>query len=144
MLVIVSLSTLSFPSVIWDCCENRKDVPYKVSVLQQASIREKRNVSEDQDTRDLLFTQSIQLLATPWTASRQASLSFTTSQSLLKLISIKSVMPSNHLALCCPLLLLSSIFPSIRAFSNESALRIRWPKYRASTSSSVLPMNIQG
>ena len=59
MLVIVSLSTLSFPSVIWDCCENRKDVPYKVSALQQASIKEKRNVSEDQDTRDVLFTQSI-------------------------------------------------------------------------------------
>ena len=143
MLVIVSLSTLSFPSVIWDCCENRKDVPYKVSVLQQASIREKRNVSEDQDTRDLLFTQSIQLLATPWTASRQASLSFTTSQSLLKLISIKSVMPSNHLALCCPLLLLSSIFPSIRVFSNELFFASGGQSIGASASASVLPMNIQ-
>ena len=138
MLVIVSLSTLSFPSVIWDCCENRKDVPYKVSVLQQASIREKRNVSEDQDTRDLLFTQSIQLLATPWTASRQASLSFTTSQSLLKRMSFESAKPSNHLALCCPLLLLSSIFPSIRAFSWESPLCIRWPKY---WSFSISPSN---
>ena len=68
-------------------------------------------------------------LCDPWTATRQDSLSFTNSQSLLKLMSIESVMPSNHLILCCPLLLLPSIFPSIRVFSNESALRIRWPKY---------------
>ena len=67
--------------------------------------------------------------ATPWTAARQASLSITNSQSLLKLMSIESVMPSNHLILCRPLLLLSSIFHSIRVFSNESALCIRWPKY---------------
>ena len=67
--------------------------------------------------------------ATPWTAAHQASLSITNSQSLPKLMSIVSVMPSSHLILCRPLLLLPSIFPSIRAFSNESALRIRWPKY---------------
>ena len=67
--------------------------------------------------------------ATPWTAARQASLSFTISQSLLKLMSIESMMPSNHFILCCPLLLLPLIFPSIRVFSNESALRIKWPKY---------------
>ena len=66
---------------------------------------------------------------TPGTAARQASLSITNSQSLLKLLSIESVMLSNHLILYCPLLLLSSIFPSIRVFSNESVLRIRWPKY---------------
>ena len=66
---------------------------------------------------------------TPWTAACQASLSFTISWSLLKLMSIKSVMPSNHLILCHPLLLLPSIFPSIRVFSNELALRIRRPKY---------------
>ena len=65
----------------------------------------------------------------PWTAARQASLSFTISQSLLKLMSIQSVMLSNHLILCHPLLLLSSIFPSIRVFSNESVIHIRWPKY---------------
>ena len=65
---------------------------------------------------------------TPWTAARQASLSFTISQGLLKLLSVESVMPSNHLILCCPLFLSPSIFPSIRVFSNES-LRIRWPKY---------------
>ena len=67
--------------------------------------------------------------ATPWTAAHQASLSITNSQSLLKLMSIKSVMPSNHLILLCPLLLLPSIFPSIRVFSSESTLHIRWPKY---------------
>ena len=71
----------------------------------------------------------VQLFATPRTAACQASLSITNSQSLLKLMSIESVMPSNLLILCCPLLLLPSIFPSIRVFSNESALRIRWPKY---------------
>ena len=69
------------------------------------------------------------LFVTPWTAARQASLSITHSQSLLKLMSIESVMPSNHLILCHPLLLLPSVFPSIRAFSNESVLCIRWPKY---------------
>ena len=69
------------------------------------------------------------LFATPWTAALQASLSITNSWSLLKLMSIESVMPSNHLILCCPLLLPPSIFPSIRVFSNESALCIRWPKY---------------
>ena len=65
----------------------------------------------------------------PWTAACQASLSITTSRSLLKLMSIKSVMPSNHLIFCCPLLLPPSIFPSIRVFSNESAFHIKWPKY---------------
>ena len=71
----------------------------------------------------------VQLFATPWSAARQASLSITNSQSLLKLMSIDSVMPSNHLILCCPLLLLPSIFPSIRVFSSASVLCIRWPKY---------------
>ena len=71
----------------------------------------------------------VRLLATPWTAACQASLSITNSQSLLKLMSITSVMLSNHLILCHPLLLLPSVFPSIRVFSNESALRIRGPKY---------------
>ena len=71
----------------------------------------------------------VQLFVTPWTAAHQASLSFTVSQSLLKLMSIELVRSSNHLILCCPLLLLPSIFPSIRVFYNESALCIRWPKY---------------
>ena len=69
------------------------------------------------------------LFAIPWTAARQASLSITNSQSLLKLMSIELVMPSNHLILCCPLFLPPSIFPSIRVFSSESVLCIRWPKY---------------
>ena len=71
----------------------------------------------------------VQLFETPWTAAHQATLSITNSQSLLKLMSFKSVMPSNHLILCHSLLLLPSIFPGIRVFSNKSVLRIRWPKY---------------
>ena len=71
----------------------------------------------------------VQLFVTPWTAARQASLSIANSRSLLKLMSIESVMPSSHLILCRPLLLLPSIFPSIRVFSNESAPHIRWPTY---------------
>ena len=78
--------------------------------------------------------------ATPWTATHQASLSITTSQSLLKLMSIESVMPSNHLILCCPLLRPPSIFPRIRIFSNESPLHISWPKYW-SFSFSIIPTN---
>ena len=72
---------------------------------------------------------SVQLFATSWTAACQASLSITNSRSLIKLMSIESVMPSNHLTLCHPLLLPPSIFPRIRVFSNESVLHIRWPKY---------------
>ena len=71
------------------------------------------------------------LFATPWTAACQASLSITNSWSLLKLMSIESVMPSNHLVLCRPLLFLSAIFPSISVFPNESVLHIKWPKYRS-------------
>ena len=78
-----------------------------------------------------------------WTAACQASLSITNSWNLLKLMSIESVMLSNHLILCRPLLLPPSIFPSIRVFSDKSVLCIRWPKYWVSTSASVLPMNIQ-
>ena len=82
----------------------------------------------------------LQLFATPCTAACQASLSIINSWSLLKLMSIELVMPSNHLILCCTLLLLPSIFPSIRVFSNESVLRIRWPKYW-SFSFSINPSN---
>ena len=97
-------------------------------------------------TQELIFLVVVQalgpewLLLTPWTAAGQTSLSFTISRSLLKLKSIESVMPSNYLILCHPLLLPPSIFPSIRVFSNQSALHIRW----TSASASVLPMNIQG
>ena len=82
----------------------------------------------------------VRLFVTPWTAVYQASLSITSSQSLLKLMSFESVMPSNHLILCCPLLLLPTIFPRIRIFSNESVLHIRWPK-NWSFSFSISPSN---
>ena len=82
----------------------------------------------------------VQLFATPWNTAHQASLSITNSQSLLKLMPIESVIPSNYLILCCPLLLLPSIFPSIWVFSNESVLHIRWPKYW-SFSFSINPSN---
>ena len=82
----------------------------------------------------------VQLFVSPWTAAHQASLSITNSWSLLKLMSIESVTPSNHLILCRPLPLLPSVFPSIRVYSNESVLCIRWPKYR-SFSFSISPSN---
>ena len=83
----------------------------------------------------------VRLFENPWTAAHQASLSITKSQSLPKLMSIELVIPSNHLILCCPLLHLPSIFPSIRVFSNESALHIRWPK-DWSFSFNVSPSNV--
>ena len=84
----------------------------------------------------------VRLFATPWTAARQASLSITNSQSLLKLMSTELVTPSNNLILRRPLLLLLSIFPGIRVFSTESVIRITWPKCWVSPSKSILPMNI--
>ena len=102
--------------------------------------------NEHQTCESLSSVQSLSrvgLFVTPWTAARQASLSITDSWSLLKLMSIKSLMPSNHLILCNPLVLLPSIFPSIRVFSNESVLHIRWPNIWISDSASVLPIYIQ-
>ena len=87
-----------------------------------------------------MFSSVQSLFVTPWTAACQASLSITNSRSLLKFTSIESVIPSNHLILCHPLLLLPSVFPSIRIFSNESVLCIRWPKYW-SFSFSISPSN---
>ena len=83
----------------------------------------------------------VRLFTIPWTTAHQASLSFTDSQSLFKLMSVKLVMPSNHLTFCPPLLFLPSIFPSIRVFSNESVLHPRWPKYW-SFSFSINPSNV--
>ena len=100
-------------------------------------------------TYNTTFSQSLQLLShvrlfmTLWTAAHQVSLSITNSQSLLKLMTINSVIPSNHLNLCCPLLLLPSVFPSIRVFSDESALPDRWRKYWSFSFISILPMNTQ-
>ena len=85
----------------------------------------------------------VRLFETPWTAALQASLSITNSWSLLTLMSIELVMPSNHLILCHPLLLPPSVFLSIGVFANESVLHIRWPKYWSFSSTSVLPMNTQ-
>ena len=90
--------------------------------------------------RSVQLLSHVQLFVTPWTAACQTSLSIINSQSSPKPISIESVVPSNHLILCCPLLLLPSIFPSIRVLSNESALHIRWPKYW-SFSSNISPSN---
>ena len=91
-----------------------------------------------------LFSRSVVSdTVTPWTAARQASLSITNSRGFLRLLSIESVMPSNHLILCRPLLFLPSVFPSIKVLSNESVLPIRWPSIGVSASTSVLPMNIQ-
>ena len=87
----------------------------------------------------------VQLFVASWTAAHQASLSFTITWSLLKFVSIESVMPSNHLILCHPLLLLPSVFPSIRVFTDESVPCIRWPKYwlKYSVSASIIPKNTQ-
>ena len=106
-----------------------------------------RKEPPSENSRDLFFFQSLShvcLFATPWTATHQASLSFTISWSLLKFMSIESVMPSNYLVLCCPLLLLPSIFPSIRVFSDELTLWSGGQSIGVSASASVLPMNIQG
>ena len=102
------------------------------------SLRQGPFLDLSQDSVQLL--SHVQLFATPWTAAHQASLSITNSWSLLRLMSIESVMPSNHLILCRPLLL-PSIFPSIRVFSNESALHIRWPK-DWSFSFNISPSNV--
>ena len=101
-----------------------------------------------QDNLCLIFVvvespSHVRLFEIPWTAARQASLSLTIFQNLPKFMFIESVMPSNHLILCCPLLL-PSIFSSIRVFSSELALRIRWPKYWSFSFSIIFPMNIQG
>ena len=97
-----------------------------VALLQGLELGLKSNAS--QFSSDQLL-RHVRLFATPWTAACQASLSITNSWSLLKLMTIELVMPSNHLILCRPLLLLPSILPSIKVFSNESVPRIRWPKY---------------
>ena len=122
MISSLNLLTLVLFSRTWPALEN------VLCVLE-------KNVSSAFIGWNIPYISSVQLLshvrlfATRWTAASQASLSIANTQSLLKLMSIESVMPSNHLILCCPLLLLPSIFPSIRVFSNETVLPIRWPKY---------------
>ena len=99
-------------------------------LLEDLNLTKKKRVNSytNTQTSSVQLLSRIQLFVTPWTAAHQASLSITDSWSLLKLMSIESVMPSNHLILCCSLLLPSSIFPRIRVFSNESVLHIRWQK----------------
>ena len=95
---------------------------FQVLCVSQAS-------AEHADFSSVQSLSRVRLFVTPWAAARQASLSITNSRSLLRLMSIESVMPSNHLILCRPLFLLPSVFPSITVFSSESVLHIRWPKY---------------
>ena len=119
---------------------------YMLSEVSETNITWYRIDVESEKIIQMNMDNSLQslshvwLFATPWTAVRQASLSITNSQSLLKLMSIESVIPPNHLILCCPLLLPPSIIPSIRVFSNESVLQIRWPNYW-SFSFSISPSN---
>ena len=114
---------------------NTEQDPNSLQFCQDWEVRklQKKNLKlaevESVQFSSFQLLSGIRLFATPWTGIRQASLSITNSRSLLKFMSIESVMPSSHLILCRPLLLLSSIFPSIRVFSSESTLHIRWPKY---------------
>ena len=103
-------------------------VHYGLWLFKTLSVKTATYEQEEGQVSSVQSLSRVQLLATPWTTAHQASLSITNSRSLLKLMSTETVMPSNHLILCHPLLLLPSIFPSSRVFSNESALRIRWPK----------------
>ena len=104
----------------------RKSLP---TLVQSSFLTDSSAWAQSVSFSSVQSLNSVQLFATPWIAARQASLSITNSQSLLRLMSIESVMPSSHLILCCPLLLLPPIPPSIRVFSNESTLHMRWPKY---------------
>ena len=112
-------------------------LPVEILLIQFFKVHEKNNLLHVQFSS----LSRVRLFATLWTAAHQAFLSITKAQSLLKLMSIKLVMPSNHLILCHPLLLPPPIFPSIRVISNESVLCIRWPKYWSSAL--VLPTNTQ-
>ena len=118
-----------FPSI--RVFPNKRDLPIRLPKYWSFSISPPNEYSRliSFQFSSVQSLSCVRLFATPWTAARQASLSITNSWSLLRPMSIESVMPSNHLILCHPLLLLPSIFPSIGVFSNESALRIKWPKY---------------
>ena len=130
---------------------NQKEKEVINNTITSTEIEVIINISQKTNAQDQMASQEnfikhfsqfshVRLFATPWIAARQTSLSITNSQSLLKLMAIKSVMPSSYLILCRPLLLLPQIPPSIRVFSNESTLRMRWPKYW-SFSFSISPSN---
>ena len=111
---------------LWSLCKKFSNLVLLYRVLYVRNSCSRLLMSLQFSSVQLL--SGVWLFATPWTAAHQASLSITNSQSLLKLMSIKLVMPSNHLVLCCPFLLLPSVFPSIRVFSKGSVLHIRWPE----------------
>ena len=123
----MSLSTLMVLSHIPQMLSTYKKAGQNLS--RKRGIEKFLYVQRENQFSSVQSLSRVRLFVTPWTAARQASLSITNSWSLFNLMSIELVMPSNHLILCHPLLLLASIFPSIRVFSNQSALRIRWPKY---------------
>ena len=125
--------------------ESQEDPPDKEMATQYSCLENPmdRGAWRLQSISSVQSLSRVRFFATPWTAAHQASLSTTNSQSLLKFMSIEPLVPSNHLILCCPLLLLPSIFPNIRVFSKESALHIRWPKYWNFSFNIILPMNIQ-
>ena len=115
----------------------------KTAVIWTFRCKNIRNIRGHYQFSSVQSLSRVRLFATPWTAAHQASLSITNSWSLPKPMSIESVMPSSHLILCRSPLLLPSIFPSIRVFSDESALHIRWPNIGVSASASVLAVNTQ-
>ena len=122
--------------LFWGAPKSLQTVTAAMKLKDAYSLEEKLwPTSVSQSVQSL---SGVRLFATPWISARQASLSITNSWSSLKLMSIKSVMPSSHLILCCPLFVLTPILPSIRVFSNESTLRMRWPKYW-SFSFSIIP-----
>ena len=127
-----AMQETGFSPCVWKIPWRRKWLP--TPAFLSGDLRGQRSLSSAQSL------SRVWLFATPWTVACQASLSITSTWSLLKLMSIESVMPSNHLILCRPLLLLPSVFPGIRVFSNESVLHIRWPKYW-SFSFSISPSN---
>ena len=132
------------PSPSFTICLHHSEMRYSLPVTENCNSS-KAIVTEVLETSLVVQSPShVQLFVTAWTAAHQASLSLTISQSLPKFMFIESVMSSNHLILCCPLLLPPSIFPSISIFSNESAVCIDGQIIRASASASVLPKSVQG
>ena len=125
----------------WQRCRGQENnLHHRICMFQSRQIAMFLTIGGISSVQSL---SRVWLFVTPWTAACQAPLSITNSRSLLRLMSIESVMPSNHLILCCPLFLLSSTFPSNRVFSNESVLHIRWPKYWSFSFDISPPVNIQ-
>ena len=135
MIVLLNYRSIThsplFPKVWWPRAEFKEiyDIAIIKTSLHEIWLRLHIVIEVPVQFSSVQLLSRVQLFATPWIAARQASLSITNSQSSLRLTSIESVMPSSHLILCCPLLLLPPIPPSIKVFSNESTLCMRWPKY---------------